>query len=214
MNGCHRRRVRHSLAVTQNGQFFSWGWSTVLCSFLFPLVLFPSQTTPVLLESRELEQETVVSIGAGARHSVAVTHSGQLFSWGWNKFGQLGLGDTEDRLTPTRVNFGSIETLWEAPSEQRQMGRPPGVPGKVPTTALQGRSHIQRGTNTTSKNHHRSHRNVNRGSGSTNSGGGSRGSGEVGCSSAACLKGGDMLVEEALCGAWHSTILASCNSSL
>ncbi|KAJ6871206.1 ultraviolet-B receptor UVR8-like [Populus alba x Populus x berolinensis] len=28
---------------------------------------------------------------------------GQVFSWGWNKYGQLGVGDSIDRNTPTQV---------------------------------------------------------------------------------------------------------------
>lgn len=68
------------------------------------------QTAPELVDSLAMEHQSVVSISAGARHCLAVAERGQIFAWGWNKYGQLGLGDTEDRLTPTRVR------LHESPS--------------------------------------------------------------------------------------------------
>lgn len=42
-------------------------------------------------------------VRAGAAHTCAVTVEGQLACWGRNAEGQLGLGDTVDRLVPTRV---------------------------------------------------------------------------------------------------------------
>jgi alpha-tubulin suppressor-like RCC1 family protein len=45
----------------------------------------------------------VVQIAAGDNHVLALRKDGTVWSWGWNKFGQLGLGDTEDRGVPTQV---------------------------------------------------------------------------------------------------------------
>jgi alpha-tubulin suppressor-like RCC1 family protein len=45
----------------------------------------------------------VVQIAAGSNHILALKKDGTVWSWGWNKFGQLGLGDTEDRGVPTQV---------------------------------------------------------------------------------------------------------------
>lgn len=39
----------------------------------------------------------------GWRHTMAVTREGKLYAWGWNRFGQLGLGHTHDVKTPTPV---------------------------------------------------------------------------------------------------------------
>ena len=44
----------------------------------------------------------IVAIAAGD-HSLALTDTGTLYAWGWNEFGQLGLGDQETRSTPTRL---------------------------------------------------------------------------------------------------------------
>ena len=39
----------------------------------------------------------------GYAHSAAVGEDGSLFVWGSGHYGQLGTGDNEDRLAPTRV---------------------------------------------------------------------------------------------------------------
>jgi alpha-tubulin suppressor-like RCC1 family protein len=41
---------------------------------------------------RGLGAETVAQIASGDRHSLALTKGGQLFAWGDNTFGQLGVG--------------------------------------------------------------------------------------------------------------------------
>lgn len=43
------------------------------------------------------------SISAGANHTCAIDESSGLWCWGWNEFGQLGDGTTEDRLVPGAV---------------------------------------------------------------------------------------------------------------
>ena len=44
-----------------------------------------------------------MAAAAGGFHSAAVGEDGALFVWGGNSHGQLGTGDTADRLAPTRV---------------------------------------------------------------------------------------------------------------
>lgn len=41
-----------------------------------------------------------VQVSAGARHSIALTSQGVVLAWGYNGFGQLGLGDECDRWAP------------------------------------------------------------------------------------------------------------------
>ncbi len=44
-----------------------------------------------------------VRLAAGARHTCAIDVLGRLWCWGANGYGQLGVGDTEDRSEPGRV---------------------------------------------------------------------------------------------------------------
>lgn len=48
--------------------------------------------------------KAVVRVAGGWRHTAAADDEGRTYTWGWNKFGQLGLGDTEDRNAPTEVS--------------------------------------------------------------------------------------------------------------
>ena len=45
-------------------------------------------------------------VAAGAAHAVARTEGGMRWVWGDGSYGQLGLGDTNNRLVPTRVGSG------------------------------------------------------------------------------------------------------------
>jgi len=44
-------------------------------------------------------------VATGAEHSVAVTEDGNLYGWGWGRYGNLGLGDRNDRLLPEKVTI-------------------------------------------------------------------------------------------------------------
>ena len=94
----------HSLALTSDGDIYSWGWNQASqCGHSADqLTTVIRQPYPIDLGSGE---NPVIGIAAGARHSVAILKNGEVFSWGWNKYGQLGLGDNIDRSSPTQVKF-------------------------------------------------------------------------------------------------------------
>ena len=45
-------------------------------------------------------------MAGGWRHSIAVTEADKIYTWGWNKFGQLGIRSNEDKYTPQAVEIG------------------------------------------------------------------------------------------------------------
>ena len=47
--------------------------------------------------------EWVQIVGGGYAHTAALTKEGKVFTWGRNKYGQLGHGDKKDRHIPTKV---------------------------------------------------------------------------------------------------------------
>ncbi|KAL8508999.1 hypothetical protein ACS0TY_016260 [Phlomoides rotata] len=61
------------------------------------------EIVPRILDASVLENKKAVMASSGARHSVVLTEDGKILSWGWNKYGQLGVGDTVDRNTPAQV---------------------------------------------------------------------------------------------------------------
>ncbi|KAL3696668.1 hypothetical protein R1sor_010744 [Riccia sorocarpa] len=64
-----------------------------------------AEMLPTLVDAPVLENEKCVYVSCGARHSAVMTESGKIFSWGWNKYGQLGVGDSVDRDTPAEVTL-------------------------------------------------------------------------------------------------------------
>jgi alpha-tubulin suppressor-like RCC1 family protein len=45
----------------------------------------------------------MVLVACGWRHTITVSSSGSLYTYGWSKYGQLGHGDFEDHLVPHKV---------------------------------------------------------------------------------------------------------------
>jgi len=45
----------------------------------------------------------VLDVGCGSRHTVCLTMGNNLWSFGWNKYGQLGLGDNKSRDNVCKV---------------------------------------------------------------------------------------------------------------
>lgn len=52
-------------------------------------------------------------VAAGAEHTAAVTDDGELYGWGWGRYGNLGLGDKNDRLVPQKVSSVEVCHLFE-----------------------------------------------------------------------------------------------------
>ena len=46
-----------------------------------------------------------IQVAAGGRHALALLANGDVYAWGVNLSGQLGLGDSTGRLTPTKVTL-------------------------------------------------------------------------------------------------------------
>ncbi|KAL7877118.1 hypothetical protein SRHO_G00037610 [Serrasalmus rhombeus] len=91
---------QHCMALTQDGQFFTWGQNS--SGQLGLGKGEPSFLSPQPLKS--LCGIPLAQICAGGDHSFALSLSGSVFGWGRNSAGQLGLGDTEDRYIPACVN--------------------------------------------------------------------------------------------------------------
>ena len=64
-----------------------------------------------------LHEQMVTQVICGMWHTLCVTATSQVYAWGRNSSGQLGVGDTVDRRGPTRV-----EGLWALPVLQLAAG--------------------------------------------------------------------------------------------
>ena len=95
----------HSVAATAEGDVFTWG-----AGWYGQLGHNDEQRrlAPVKLERWQFGAGKVVLVAAGNGHTVALTKDGVLWVWGDGSCGQLGLGDTNHRLVPTRLGAGEV----------------------------------------------------------------------------------------------------------
>jgi uncharacterized protein YjdB len=91
----------HSLSVKPNGSLWSFGKNDKGQLGLNSVV---DAKVPQLVGVQGVSWS---SIAAGTTHSLAITSDGQLWAWGENTYGQLGLGDKTNRLVPVRVGNDS-----------------------------------------------------------------------------------------------------------
>ena len=90
----------HTMCVTNEGAVFAFG-----SSCYGQLGVGDDQArrlVPTLLR-RGLENKLVLQVAAGGYHTIFVTADGLVYARGRSSSGQLGVGDTENRLVPTLV---------------------------------------------------------------------------------------------------------------
>ena len=62
-----------------------------------------SYTTVQATQNIEVDTSLYTTINANGRTNFAITNDGSLWAWGENKYGQLGDGTKENRLTPVKI---------------------------------------------------------------------------------------------------------------
>uniref|UniRef100_A0A7S0VEC2 RCC1-like domain-containing protein n=1 Tax=Hemiselmis tepida TaxID=464990 RepID=A0A7S0VEC2_9CRYP len=100
----------HTVALSLKGNVYAWGynangqvgsWDTV------------SQAYPVRMRRSEPGKLFVSSIAAGSYHTVIVSDRGDVFTFGSNREGQLGIGyaDRESHPVPFKINMPFLRGL-------------------------------------------------------------------------------------------------------
>jgi alpha-tubulin suppressor-like RCC1 family protein len=94
--------AHHSLALTASGTLYTWGRNTA-----GQLGVITNNGTATATPTPTAVTGTYVIIAAGASHSLALTVTGTLYTWGSNQYGQLGTvvnaGTPTPTATPTQV---------------------------------------------------------------------------------------------------------------
>ena len=103
----------HSAAIDSNGDLWTWGWNGYGQLGLGDYELYD---TPQQVIHPNIDYDPNVKweqVSVGAESSAAIDSNGDLWTWGGNNWGQLGLGDhysDSNYLTPQQVQHDSS---WE-----------------------------------------------------------------------------------------------------
>ena len=86
----------NTFALTTSGYVYSWGELTYALGREPQLEIDKSR--PLIIEG--LMHKKVINLACGDDHVLALTDDGFVYSWGNNKYGQLGLGDVKGEGVP------------------------------------------------------------------------------------------------------------------
>lgn len=96
-----------SLGLTSEGKLFAWGQGI---DGQLGVNSQSSSSVPVeVTASGALAGKTIVSMAAGSSHALALTSDGQVFAWGVNGYGQVGIGSPDFRiLSPVALGSAGV----------------------------------------------------------------------------------------------------------
>ncbi len=89
----------HSVALKADGTLWAWGENSYGQLGLGDTT---DRSSPTQVGTSR-DWAAIAPGGADSYQTLALKRDGSLWAWGFNRFGQLGLGDTTDRHTPTQV---------------------------------------------------------------------------------------------------------------
>ncbi|XP_046383877.1 RCC1-like G exchanging factor-like protein isoform X2 [Ischnura elegans] len=96
------------LLTNDSGEVFVWGYGLLGLGPSADHAKEPVQVPPTLFGAGVFqEQPRVTKVAAGLSYSVAVLANGDMYSWGHNSLGCLGLGHTKDQSFPMKVAVGA-----------------------------------------------------------------------------------------------------------
>jgi alpha-tubulin suppressor-like RCC1 family protein len=108
----------HSLALTSSGTVLAWGHNKD-----GELGDGGAANSAVPVKVKLPAGTKVTAVAAGALHSVAVTSTGAVLSWGRNNFGQFGDGSYQGSCVPVKVNLPGVAARRTATLRNAQRAR-------------------------------------------------------------------------------------------
>ena len=111
----------HSSAISSNGRVFTWGYN--LYGQLGDGTTI-DKNTPVEITTgfNLVGGETITQVSLGNNHSIAISSTGRIFTWGYNNNGQLGDGTTIDKNTPSNITSSGFNLILGETITQVSLG--------------------------------------------------------------------------------------------
>lgn len=113
--------MNYSLAVTEEGDLYHWGYTGKGPGFFARLLSRkrPKDTIhPVPKRHEALKSQAIVDVAAGEYHYLALSQTGEVYSWGDNEYGSCGNGQVlSDLPGPEKVDF--FDSLPQGDKVQR-----------------------------------------------------------------------------------------------
>ena len=96
----------YSAAITADGSLYTWGKNKYG-------QLGHGNTVDLNVPKKvdALSGKKVIAVSLGWSHSAAITADGDLYTWGSNSYGQLGLSDMTDRKSPAKVALSYVAAV-------------------------------------------------------------------------------------------------------
>ena len=107
----------HTVALSINGNLFVWGSNkygqlglgdhinrNTPRELLLEKIQFP-------LEQTACSSRRIISVSCGFNHTMALTKSGEIYGWGDNQNGQVGIGNEVSISIPTKISLGKIISI-------------------------------------------------------------------------------------------------------
>ncbi|NDG29198.1 hypothetical protein EB118_03745 [bacterium] len=97
-------RLNNSAAIDSNGKIYTWG---VNASFQLGDGTTITRSFPTQIPTANLNLSSWTAVSVGASHMTAIRSDNMLFSWGSNRFGQLGNGIGSGLSNPNATGYWS-----------------------------------------------------------------------------------------------------------
>ncbi len=96
-------KILEGMVLDENGKVYTWGYNE---DGQLGNGTTRTSTIPICISDKEneLKGKRIVDISAGLFHTVALDEGGKVYTWGYNRYGQLGNGTTENSTTPICIS--------------------------------------------------------------------------------------------------------------
>jgi alpha-tubulin suppressor-like RCC1 family protein len=89
----------HCIARTARGKVYDWGQKVKKSKFGAKTIKWNKPDLTLNLKDKNITQ-----LSCGSSHTLALTNLREVYAWGSNKFGQLGIYNNKNQLKPIQVN--------------------------------------------------------------------------------------------------------------